>query len=509
MTLDDALVNMIVTDLQPASIVEDDGFLKFLKVLDPKYIPPSRRTIMRDLLPRLYAKKEQEVRGILDQSKWCTITTDLWTSRATMGHMTITCHLVDEGWQMRSFVLETSHIDEAHTIVNLAAALKMVTEKWNITKKVHCAITDAASNITGAIRSNRWNSLVCFAHRLNLVVTCAINDVEELQAIVDGIKRIVTYFHKSSKATDKLTAIQDRLGLPNHRLIQHVDSRWNSVFYMMERYLLQQEAVRTTLCMLDKASLVLPAEQNCSIEAVLEILKPFEAVTTEVSAEKYVSASKVIPLARGLQKLVTTHQSSSTDTIAQLLAEKLIAQMSNRFVGLEDKSVLAVATLLDPRFKKVPFSRNHASCFERMKRLMIDDATSLTESTAPVEKETSQQSTSMSTPATSNPVWDMFDEEAESSTSMRSTEISINTEIDQYFKQPVISRQCNPLEWWHSNMHVYPALHKVAKVYLSTVATSVPSERLFSKAGELISSKRSRLKEENVNAFLFLNNNNS
>ena len=132
---------------------------------------------MRDLLPRLYAKKEQEVRGILDQSKWCTITTDLWTSRATMGYMTITCHLVDEGWQMRSFVLETSHIDEAHTIVNLAAALKMVTEKWNITKKVHFAITDAASNITGAIRSNRWNSLVCFAHRLNLVVTCAINDV--------------------------------------------------------------------------------------------------------------------------------------------------------------------------------------------------------------------------------------------------------------------------------------------------------------------------------------------
>uniref|UniRef100_A0A1X7TKC3 DUF659 domain-containing protein n=1 Tax=Amphimedon queenslandica TaxID=400682 RepID=A0A1X7TKC3_AMPQE len=85
MILDDALVNMIVTDLQPASIVEDDGFLKFLKVLDPKYIPPSRRTIMRDRLPRLYAKKEQEVRGILDQSKWCTITTDLWTSRAPWG----------------------------------------------------------------------------------------------------------------------------------------------------------------------------------------------------------------------------------------------------------------------------------------------------------------------------------------------------------------------------------------------------------------------------------------
>ena len=205
---------------------------------------------MRDLLPRLYAKKEQEVRGILDQSKWCAITRDFWTSCATMGYMTITCHLFDDGWQMRSFVLETSHIDEAHTI---AAALKMVTEKWNITKKVHC----------GAIRSNRF---VCFAHRLNLVVTCAINDVEELQAIVAGIKRIVTYFHKSSKATDKLTVIQDRLSLPNHRLIQHVDKRWNSIFYMMERYLLQQEAVRTVF----------------SIKPACQLSKPFEA-----SQQKY------------------------------------------------------------------------------------------------------------------------------------------------------------------------------------------------------------------------------
>ena len=80
--------------------------------------------------------------------------------------------------------METSHIAESHTIQNLATALKAVTDKWNITKKVHCTITDAASNITGAVRSNRWNHLVCFAHKLNLIVSSSIDEVEDVKEII-------------------------------------------------------------------------------------------------------------------------------------------------------------------------------------------------------------------------------------------------------------------------------------------------------------------------------------
>ena len=41
--------------------------------------------------------------------------------------------------------------------------------------------------------------------------------------------------------------------------------------------------------------------------------------------------------------------------------------------------------------------------------------------------------------------------------------------------------------------------------YLSTLATSVPSECLFSKAGELVSAKRNRLKDNIIDMMLFLN----
>lgn len=264
--IDKALTNMIVTDLQPVSMVEDAGFKNFLKVLDSKYTAPSRRTIMREHLPHLYETKKKGLMDKLSNVKWCSITTDLWTARTTMGYITVTCHFITPDWTMESAVLETSHVPESHTIINLAAELKKITDEWKITSKIHCAITDGASNIKGAIRQNHWNNLVCFAHTLNLVVTGAISQDPEANEVIEKVKHIVTFFHKSTLASGKLHAIQARLDLPDHSLIQQVETRWNSTFYMMERYIEQCEAIRTTLCIQDRNDLVLSSEKNPFID---------------------------------------------------------------------------------------------------------------------------------------------------------------------------------------------------------------------------------------------------
>jgi hypothetical protein len=50
------------------------------------------------------------------------------------------------------------------------------------------------------------------------------------------------------------------------------------------------------------------------------------------------------------------------------------------------------------------------------------------------------------------------------------------------------------LEWWRKqNESRYPRLAILAKKYLSIQATSAPSERIFSKAGRIISTLRTRL----------------
>ncbi|PKY55059.1 HCP-like protein [Rhizophagus irregularis] len=72
-------------------------------------------------------------------------------------------------------------------------------------------------------------------------------------------------------------------------------------------------------------------------------------------------------------------------------------------------------------------------------------------------------------------------------------------EVDVYLKlKPV--RNINPLSWWKSNEDKFPILSKLSKEFFGISATSVPSERLFSDVGNLITNKRSSLKSEKTSS---------
>lgn len=61
------------------------------------------------------------------------------------------------------------------------------------------------------------------------------------------------------------------------------------------------------------------------------------------------------------------------------------------------------------------------------------------------------------------------------------------------------------LEWWKAHENQIPMMANFAKSVLCVPATSTPSERMFSKAGNLITKKRANLKPEKVDMMLFLN----
>jgi len=77
-------MDMLAQDLQPASIVEDQDFVKFKTILDPCYEIPSRRSLMR-MLPTKYDEVKQRVLQVLVQIRYVSVTTDIWTSRTTEG----------------------------------------------------------------------------------------------------------------------------------------------------------------------------------------------------------------------------------------------------------------------------------------------------------------------------------------------------------------------------------------------------------------------------------------
>ena len=83
----------------------------------------------------------------------------------------------------------------------------------------------------------------------------------------------------------------------------------------------------------------------------------------------------------------------------------------------------------------------------------------------------------------------------------------VQAELKNYMKQPAIEADDNPLEWWHGNQHTYPHLASYARCLLAIPATSVQSERVFSSAGNIITSQRACLSPDNANMLIFMKHN--
>jgi hypothetical protein len=323
----------------------------------------------------------------------------------------ITAHCILEEWDLKSALLETFEFNTEHTATNIATELIRVANKWNIQDKIVCIVTNNAANMIVAVRETGWRHLPCFAHSLNLV-------------------------------------IQDSL--------------------MFQRYVEQHEAITATLCLLGHNDLCLSTEEVAAINKSITVLAPFLEATEDISGEQYVTISMILPLIKLLLQRCSNNQSEIP--ISKLLADNIC----QRFRTLETSSLTSVTTLLDPRFKKIPFSVA-SSCEPTINRIASEMASfdenpqigALSSSSLSVSSEVSSSS--------SNSLWNAFDAKVAQSISHRTTGTDCMIEIRRYFEETNIERSINPLEWWKSNSIRFPRLCKIAKKYLSIPGPSVPS----------------------------------
>lgn len=134
--------------------------------------------------------------------------------------------------RQESFLLAVKALNESHTADNIRENLVSILTEWDIMNKVIAVVTDSASNMIKAVTDlfGKDMQISCVAHKLNLVVESILNEAMVLP-ILTRVKDIVTFFKQSIKAADSLRAVS------NLKLVQSVPTRWNSSYYMIERFL--------------------------------------------------------------------------------------------------------------------------------------------------------------------------------------------------------------------------------------------------------------------------------
>ncbi|XP_072392289.1 zinc finger BED domain-containing protein 4-like [Diabrotica undecimpunctata] len=488
--IDQKLLQLFTLDLQPFSVVEDKGFREFVKILNPSYQLPDRKVISKTLLPALYEECRNKCIQIIRNAKTVCLTTDNWSSVNTESYMAVTAHFLDENFQLKSILLECSTMPGHHTSINLSQNILKICNEWNIIDKILLVVSDNAPSIVGAIKKElQWKHFGCFAHTLNLVVKHSIA-FPEVDNIIQKIKSIVGHFKRSCLSNEKLMNYQKQSGGPALKLLQAVPTRWNSVFYMLERFNQLEDAIKCTMALIDHSLQTLTAEEWKISHELCQILKPFEKVTKIISGENYGTASYVIPLINGLYDVCDLEKG-----------------LRERFENIENSQTLTICTFLDPRFKMIAFSNQNYG--ENTKKKVTEYITKLIsqevyEMNQPPKEEMEQQNNEEDDEIS---VWGTFEKAAAVNQPKGTATSRAIIEVQRYLEADILPRQENPLNWWRHNRYNYPYISQMVQKKCCAIATSVPCERLFSKAGQLLSDRRSRLGSTKVQQLLFLSSN--
>ena len=262
-------------------------------------------TFMERELPKLYQKTKGRVFAVTDACGYFALTTDCWSSRANESFIGITFHSITKDWDLESFTLDNRELSVSHTAENLAQALKAVLIDCSLDEShISAATVDNAANIQKAVRDVQgWKCLGCFGHTINLCVKVGLKQ-HKIQTTVSRCSRLVTYFRKSTQAATLLASKQEALGMKKHKLLQDVETRWNSTYDMIQRVMEQQAAICAALLEQKRMDLLPKDNELKLLEDIIDVLKPFKDVTEQMSGQSYVTVSTVHPILHFIESSV-------------------------------------------------------------------------------------------------------------------------------------------------------------------------------------------------------------
>lgn len=513
--IDNLLLNMVAIDCQPFSLVGDEGFKSFVAGLNPSYELPSRKILSTRLLDAEYEKRLGAIKQMVREScDSICLTVDCWTSKTMTPYMAVTGHFIHKKTlKFSSILLQCCVLEGSHTGAHIAEAIKSVANEWQINEKVNFWVSDNASNMLSAAHIlEPWPHFGCYAHKLNLVAQSALS-IPTVSSTLTKVQKTVAHFKRSSQAKEKLLryqiVAQETADGNALSLISSVPTRWNSSYLMLLRFSKLQEAIRATMPNLNVDLPLIPVEEFRCIEQMCEVLKPLHEATLILSGDQYLTASKAIVVTQGLISVYNEllHNRNNFFDPVRILIRKIKTEISTRFNNLDTNMPIATCTFLDPRFKQHAFYHNE-NVVQDLKTYIVNEIVrcNSSSSTADLPVETSVQNPGTSR-AEELSIWRHFDAQVTAAYVPQSAFTKAEEEMDSYSKQAVVPRSACPSQWWQEHKNIYPSLYKMFVNHCNIIVTSVPCERAFSKAGHIISDRRTRLTSSKVSKLMFLHGN--
>ena len=236
------------------------------------------------------------------------------------------------------------------------------------------------------------------------------------------------------------------------------------------------------------------------MEVFVEVLEPFVRITELMGAETWVTISAVRPL---LHKLLQKHlpELPSDARLKKEIKKSIREKLEDSYTNAHAFSIINKSCFLNPRFKDLRFlpQEDRDAIVQEIEEeiIALDDSICL-DSEEPSTKKPRKDSLM-------DILCDVIGDDADQCGEHLPVSITdmAHREVLKYIACETEHTE-DPLIWWKINGKRFCHLAKLARKYLCIPATSVPSERAFSAAGQIVNQRRACLLPENVNILVFL-----
>lgn len=357
----------------------------------------------------------------------------------------------------------------------------------------------------------------CFAHTLQLSIRDGLAKLPQISKLLEKCHMLARCSQKSTKIVDILDQIQKHFE-------QTTVTRWNSEFMLIKSVLsINKEDLESIAGMMENP-IRFSKGDFIIMEEIINVLEPFHQISLKCQAEKVATVSLVVPsIVHLLSHLENFKQSP---TVCQKLTQQLRSSIERRFAGIVKRLKLSnitdtdpfndplyfMASVLDPAFKffwiydlELPIGDENR-LKQSIIQLIIDEISK--ESKALSVKKAESVNVAAS-PVVGTPVFKkrklfVYDDYRGNNNPNNSNKLEPSKELDIYLNDPI---QSSFSEYWRQSQ--LAALKALVIRIFSVQASSAPIERVFSHAGIIFSSRRTRLNEQLFKDLVFLKVNES
>lgn len=528
----DAVARMIIRHEYPLQIVEQPGFIDFVRTLQPQFNIASFVTMQAECVG-IYLREKHALRNILCGIPGrVNLTLDLWTSNQTLEYIRVTGHFIDADWKLHRRVLSVAMLPYPDKGVAFNTALVACLTDWNLESKVFSLTVDSSFSNETVVGNLRDLLAIKNPHLLNgqlVMENCfarvlgrlALDALGAMSVTVGRIRESVKYVKTAESREEKFTELKQRLQIPSTKDLVIDDlTKWDTTYHMLAAACELRE-VFSCLDALDLGYTEAPSMVEWrQAEILCKYLKLFVDAASFFTTLTYPTANTFFYEAWKIQSELT-HAALSQDCFISDLTKPL--QESFDRYWRETCLVLALAVVMDPRYKmklvgfsfKKIYGVDAEAWIKVVNESLHDLFLEYLELTFTLPPNFGEEASDVTHKAGLPEAgvhrseldqylvdgfadFDVFLSENSSSHQTKS-------ELDLYLDESLLPRgkeDFNVLSWWKDNEVIYPTLSKMARDILSIPITTVAHDSVHDTVTKKINSYQSSLRPVTLEALI-------